>query len=122
MIRDAQLERVLSAERAWAEAMSRTDETTTALSDAIGDVPSEAQREDEIEVELAKLNVAVQSMLARVHEFSQKHLNSIGDDAQLANVDLQNVLQKQQQTLQMLSNMSKSLHDTAKAVIRKIGG
>ena len=61
-------------------------------------------------------------MLARVHEFSQKHLNSIGDDAQLANVDLQNVLQKQQQTLQMLSNMSKSLHDTAKAVIRKIGG
>jgi hypothetical protein len=122
MIKDAQLARVLSAERAWAEAMSRTDETLAALSDAIGDVPTEAQHEDDIDVELAKLNDAVQSMLARVHEFSQKHLNSIGDDAQLANVDLQNVLQKQQQTLQMLSNMSKSLHDTAKAVIRKIGG
>jgi hypothetical protein len=49
-------------------------------------------------------------------------LNSVGDDAQLANVDLQNTLHKEQQTLQMLSNMSKSLHDTAKSLIRKIGG
>ena len=49
-------------------------------------------------------------------------LNTIGDDAQLANVDLQNMLQKQQQTLQMMSNISKSLHDTAMAVIRKMGG
>ena len=48
-------------------------------------------------------------------------LNSVGDDAQLANVDLQNMLQKQQQTLQMLSNISKMLHDTAMAIIRKIG-
>jgi hypothetical protein len=49
-------------------------------------------------------------------------LASIGDDAQLANVDLQNVLQKQQQTLQMMSNISKMIHDTAMAIIRKIGG
>jgi hypothetical protein len=49
-------------------------------------------------------------------------LASTGDDAQLANVDLQNVLQKQQQALQLLSNMSKSMHDTAKAIIRKMGG
>lgn len=49
-------------------------------------------------------------------------LNSVGDDAQLANVDLQNVLQKQQQTLQMMSNISKMLHDTAMEIIRKIGG
>ncbi len=49
-------------------------------------------------------------------------LNSVGDDAQLANVDLQNALQKQQQTLQMMSNMSKMLNDTAMAIIRKIGG
>src|SRR5688572_17081874 len=50
----------------------------------------------------------------------EERLNSIGDDAQLANVDLQNVLQKQQQALQMLSNMSKSMHDTAKAIIRNM--
>ncbi|MCH7716848.1 MAG: hypothetical protein IH876_12020 [Gemmatimonadetes bacterium] len=48
-------------------------------------------------------------------------LASLGDDAQLANVELQNILQKQQQTLQMMSNMAKMLHDTAMAVIRKIG-
>lgn len=48
--------------------------------------------------------------------------HTTGDDAQLANVDLQNELQKQQQTLQMVSNLSKNAYDTALAVIRKIGG
>jgi hypothetical protein len=49
-----------------------------------------------------------------------EELQSVGDDAQLANVDMQNLLQKQQQTLQMLSSVSKTLHDTAMAVVRKI--
>lgn len=48
-------------------------------------------------------------------------LQTVGDDAQLANIDLQNMLQKQQQTIQMLSNISKVLHDTAMAIIRKMG-
>ncbi len=52
----------------------------------------------------------------------EEQLNSVGDDSQLVNVDLQNILQKQQQTLQMMSNISKMLHDTATSVIRKIGG
>ena len=52
----------------------------------------------------------------------EEQLAAIGDDAQLANIDLQNALQKQQQTLQMMSNISKMLHDTAMAVIRKMGG
>lgn len=52
----------------------------------------------------------------------ETQLNTVGDDAQLANVELQNMLQKQQQTMQMISNVSKMLHDTAMAVIRKIGG
>ena len=52
----------------------------------------------------------------------EERLNTVGDDAQLANVDLQNTLQKQQQNLQMLSNISKAQHDTAMAIIRKLGG
>ena len=48
-------------------------------------------------------------------------LNSVGDDAQLANVDLQNILQKQQQYIQQLSDISKMFYDTAMAVIRHIG-
>lgn len=44
-----------------------------------------------------------------------------GGDARLANLDLQDQLQKQQQTMQTMSNVSKMLHDTAMAVIRKIG-
>jgi len=50
----------------------------------------------------------------------EETLNTIGDDAQLANIDLQNILQKQQQMLQMLSNISKQLHDTAMSVIRNM--
>jgi len=51
----------------------------------------------------------------------EEKLSSVGDDSQLANLDLQNILQKQQQTLQMMSNVSKMLHDTALSVIRKVG-
>jgi hypothetical protein len=51
----------------------------------------------------------------------EEQLSTIGDDARLANIDLQNMLQKQQQTIEMMSNISKVLHDTALAVIRKIG-
>ena len=50
-----------------------------------------------------------------------EELQTVGDDAQLANIDLQNKLQQQQQTLQTISNVSKMLHDTAMAIIRKIG-
>lgn len=50
----------------------------------------------------------------------EDELATIGEDAQLANLDLQNALQKQQQTLQTMSNVSKMLHDTAMAVIKKM--
>jgi len=48
--------------------------------------------------------------------------DTVGDDSQLANVDLQDSLQKQQQLIQMLSNITKMTNDTAMATIRKIGG
>ena len=67
-------------------------------------------------------DITTKAELETYIENLETQLNSVGDDAQLANVDLQNVLQKQQQTLQMLSNISKMLHDTAMSVIRKIGG
>lgn len=46
----------------------------------------------------------------------------MSDDAELANVDLQNVLQKQQQTLQMMADISNMLYDTALSVIPEMGG
>ena len=49
-------------------------------------------------------------------------LKQLGDDAQLANVDLQNILEKQQRTISEMSEISKMLRDTAMAVIRKMGG
>ena len=50
----------------------------------------------------------------------EKEVTTADDDAQLANIDLQNTLQKVQQLLQMMSNISKQLHDTAMAVIRNL--
>lgn len=58
---------------------------------------------------------------AHIQELEEA-LSSVGDDAQLANVDLQNALQKQQQTMQMMSNIAKQMHDTAMNTIRKIAG
>lgn len=59
---------------------------------------------------------------APAREAMQERLRMIGEDAQLANVDMQNALQRQQQALQMMSSISKMLHDTAQSVIRKMGG
>lgn len=55
-----------------------------------------------------------------IKELEEK-LSTVGDDAQLANINLQNKLQQMQQTLQTMSTMSKTLHDAAMAIIRKIG-
>jgi hypothetical protein len=43
-----------------------------------------------------------------------------GDDRSLANIDLQNMQQRQQQVLQMLSNVAKAMHDAEMATIRKM--
>lgn len=52
---------------------------------------------------------------------AEASLASIGSDGDLSNIDLQSQLQKQQQSLQTMSNVSKMLHDTAMSVTRKIG-
>jgi len=49
-------------------------------------------------------------------------LQEIGNQAQLEMMDLQNALQRQQQAIQMMSNISKMLEDTAMSAIRNIGG
>ncbi len=71
-------------------------------------------------VSIKDLNESFRNQESLIEELDAK-LGSIGDDASLANIDLQSSLQKQQQVLQTMSNVSKMLHDTAMAVIRKIG-
>jgi hypothetical protein len=55
------------------------------------------------------------------HQIEQQ-LATCGDDAQLAQLDLQMLAQRQQQTLQALSSISKAIHETSMSIIRKIGG
>ena len=75
---------------------------------------------DFIRKKLSSIDSEIKSLDTGLKVLEDK-LQSTGDDAQLANIDLQNSLQKQQQTLQMMSNMQKALHDTAMSIIRKIG-
>lgn len=74
----------------------------------------------QLKVKLKRNKKSLNSVKKEIMKWEEK-LSSIGDDAQLANIELQNMLQKQQQTLQTMSNVSKMLHDTAMAIIRKIG-
>jgi hypothetical protein len=50
----------------------------------------------------------------------ESQLNTVGEDAQLANMDLQNIMQKQQQLLQTMSSLSRVMHDAAMGVIRNL--
>ena len=59
-------------------------------------------------------------MEARVKDL-QGQVSNPTDDAQLANIDLQNMMQRQQQTVQTLSEVSKTMDDTVMAILRKIG-
>ena len=51
----------------------------------------------------------------------EKKLIKVRDGNQLANIGLESMLQSQQRLIQTMSNVSKTLHDTAMAVIRKLG-
>jgi chromosome segregation ATPase len=64
--------------------------------------------------ELAELDAELEEL--------ERELDQIGDDAQLANVDLPSTLKKQQAVLQMMSAISKEMHEAVVDVIRKIGG
>ncbi|MEM6730093.1 MAG: hypothetical protein AAF658_00975 [Myxococcota bacterium] len=49
-------------------------------------------------------------------------IETAGFDAQMMQLELQNLMQKQQQFLTMMSNISKMMHDVAMSIIRNIGG
>jgi len=52
--------------------------------------------------------------------YLEDKLNAVGDDAQLANKDLQNAMQLGTQFIQQLSNISKLLNDSAMDVIKNM--
>jgi len=105
------------------ESRIKLTEITNSMRDDVSKLDSLEEIITEKFGDLTKIESQVmESLLFKIHlkELEEK-LASVGDDAQLSNIDLQNALQKQQQTLQTMSNVSKMLHDTAMAVIRKIG-
>ena len=74
---------------------------------------------DFIQARLASIDLKIKSLSTGVEVLEEK-LSTAGEDSQLANIDLQNALQKQQQLLQTLSSISKSHHDTLKSIINNM--
>jgi len=72
-----------------------------------------------IKSDTVKCPESIKDLAAEIALWDEK-MKEMGDDMQLANIDMQNLLQKQQQTVQMLSAIAKVLHDTAIGVIRKM--
>lgn len=68
---------------------------------------------------LANIDLQINALETGLKVLEEK-VSLMGEDSQLANIDLQNNLQKIQQTLQTLSNVSKAAHDTAMASIRNM--
>lgn len=77
------------------------------------------KRAENLEKKIESLQVGMNVCEDKLSSLDEQ-LQGIGDDAQLANIDLQNALQKQQQTMQMMSNIMKSQHDTLKAIINNM--
>jgi len=96
-------------------------------------------KNQEIRLKRKRLNQASQRKMALGHELAhvrqqrltpalqartaelERRYRQTKDDELLQNIELQGLLQKQQQLLQQLSQISKMMHDVAMAVIRKIG-
>ena len=60
-----------------------------------------------------------------VDELSDSELQGVvggTDDSQLANMDLQNVFQRQSQALQILANVSRATNDSLTAIIHNMRG
>jgi len=73
--------------------------------------------------ELARIRKYRRGFTAQLDEHidsMEKRLATLEDAAQLDTLDLQDALNKQQQAMQMMSNIMKMMHDTAKAIIRNL--
>lgn len=65
------------------------------------------------------LEAANEELEVGIRAWEDEIKQSCGDDTELAKFDLEGTLQKQKRLTQMMSNISKMIHDTVIAVIRK---
>lgn len=103
------LKEIQNLERQQKEISIKLKQLRKELAKLEGTVPSSDKK-----VSIQELNKYVKDL--------EEQLNSVGENQQLSNVDLQNELQKMQQTLQTLSNVAKSSYDTTMSVVRNQAG
>lgn len=100
------------------------DTLTSQVTDLQGEVDSHVSHLESVDepsrADADALEGLANELDVTVSEFESK-LGTVGDDAELADVDLQNMLEKQRQVVELLSSISRTLHETSLAIIRKIG-
>lgn len=120
-----QIDAELKIIKQWLQSIYEEQEYDDAGRLTSGSISQSSSQYRESDLEFITRNLAsndqkINSLQTGVKVLEEK-LSTVGDDAQLANIDLQNALQRQQETLQKMSDVSKALHDTAMSIIRKIG-
>jgi len=69
-----------------------------------------------LETKIVQSTQELNAVLAELDE----ELQSVGDDAQLSDVQMQNAVQKHQETLHTISNLGSIFHDMSKSVMQNI--
>jgi|ERR1044071_10511140 hypothetical protein len=79
---------------------------------------------DEFDKSMTKLDNAIDSVSTHLKQLKLKIERTVthGDDAQLENIDLQNNLEELQREMNIMSDLSKKLADTAYNITQKLGG
>jgi len=79
-------------------------------------VPGRREQLRQIVQQFDKINREIENGKKLVQvQLDNLGLSQVGDDAQLANIDMQNALQNEQALVTMLSNISKMVNDSARA-------
>jgi len=105
---DAELEMIGE----WLAIIEEKQEIETATTEVEPDL-------DFITWKLERYGEKINSLETGIKVLDEK-LQTVGDDAQLANIDLQNALQKQQQILQIMSDTLKTYHDATLSIMNKL--
>jgi hypothetical protein len=119
---------VLSTARERGVDLCRGDDNDLAMLAQVFEEHAYTYDVGEVEYQLCVPNrvppTAVKSVVLLDNEIAcwEERLATLGDVSELSAIELQNAVQKTQQNLQMLSNVSKMAHDSIMAIIRKIGG
>ncbi len=109
----------------WTSRLNDTNAKKSELREVIAEI-REAIAEDTFPVTLTvegrPVQVSSRDEAEKLLSSLEEEMQTLGDDAQMQQLQLQDLLQKQTQILSMMTNLLKVMHETCMAVIRNLKG